>query len=77
MYTGITEERKREQRDALADCVSGYVPARAAPDSPHDVRQRKGAAARPKRVASGSDSVAADSESVASDSDGATPSPSV
>jgi maltose O-acetyltransferase len=35
MYTGITEERKREQRDALANGTSGYVPATAAPGSPY------------------------------------------
>ena len=34
IYSGITEERKREQRDALANGASGYVPARPAPDSP-------------------------------------------
>ena len=34
IWTGITEERKREQRDALANGVSGYVPATPAPGSP-------------------------------------------
>ena len=34
IYTGITEERKREQRDALANGVSGYVPGLPAPHSP-------------------------------------------
>lgn len=38
--TGITEERKREQFEALADCAAGYVPARAAPGSPHALKQR-------------------------------------
>lgn len=33
--SGISEERKREQRDALADGASGYIPATAAPGSPH------------------------------------------
>jgi len=35
IFSGITEARKREQRDALANGVSGYVPAGAAPDSPY------------------------------------------
>ena len=34
--TGITEERKEEQREALADAASGYIQARAAPDSPYE-----------------------------------------
>ena len=34
IHSGITEERKREQRDALANGRSGYVPAGPAPDSP-------------------------------------------
>jgi hypothetical protein len=34
IYTGITDARKREQREALANGVSGYVPALPAPDSP-------------------------------------------
>lgn len=33
--SGITEGRKREQREALAEGASGYVPAAAAPGSPH------------------------------------------
>jgi acetyltransferase-like isoleucine patch superfamily enzyme len=33
--SSITQERKRMQRDALADGASGYVPARAAPGSPY------------------------------------------
>ncbi len=32
--SGITEERKREQREALGNGTSGYVPALPAPDSP-------------------------------------------
>jgi Bacterial transferase hexapeptide (six repeats) len=32
--SGITPERKREQREALANGGSGYVPALPAPDSP-------------------------------------------
>jgi len=39
--TGITEERKREQREALANCASGFVPASAAPGSPHELRERR------------------------------------
>jgi maltose O-acetyltransferase len=34
IHSGITEERKREQREALANGASGYVPAGPAPDSP-------------------------------------------
>ena len=34
IFSGITEERKREQRDALANGASGYVEAGPAPDSP-------------------------------------------
>jgi len=33
--TGISEDRKREQREALVGTGSGYVPARAAPGSPY------------------------------------------
>jgi acetyltransferase-like isoleucine patch superfamily enzyme len=33
--SGITEDRKRQQREALADGVSGYVPAEPAPGSPY------------------------------------------
>lgn len=39
--TGITDARKREQREALAGGASGYVPAAAAPDSPHVLRDRQ------------------------------------
>lgn len=39
--TGITEERKREQREALANCGSGFVPARAAPGSPYERRRNR------------------------------------
>jgi maltose O-acetyltransferase len=35
MASDITEDRKREQREALADGVVGYVPGRAAPGSPY------------------------------------------
>jgi maltose O-acetyltransferase len=35
LVSGITEDRKRTQRAALADGASGYVPALAAPGSPH------------------------------------------
>ena len=38
--TGITDERKREQFEALADCAAGYVPGDAAPGSPHALKQR-------------------------------------
>jgi maltose O-acetyltransferase len=38
--SGITEERKREQREALATGV-GYVPARSAPGSPHQLAGRR------------------------------------
>jgi len=34
IYSGITDARKREQRETLANGVSGYVPALPAPDSP-------------------------------------------
>jgi acetyltransferase-like isoleucine patch superfamily enzyme len=34
IYTGITDARKLEQRETLANGVSGYVPALPAPDSP-------------------------------------------
>ena len=38
--TGISEGRKREQYEALADCAAGYVPGGAAPGSPHALKQR-------------------------------------
>jgi acetyltransferase-like isoleucine patch superfamily enzyme len=41
VFSGITEERKREQREALAGGASGYVPARAAPGSPHALRDQR------------------------------------
>ena len=41
LASGITEERKHEQREALADRASGYVPARAAPNSPYERRPAK------------------------------------
>jgi maltose O-acetyltransferase len=34
IHSGITEERKRAQREALADAASGYVPARGNPSRP-------------------------------------------
>jgi maltose O-acetyltransferase len=34
IFSGITEERKNEQREALAGVASGYVPAEPAPGSP-------------------------------------------
>jgi maltose O-acetyltransferase len=34
VFSGITEERKRAQREALANGGSGYVPAAASPGSP-------------------------------------------
>jgi acetyltransferase-like isoleucine patch superfamily enzyme len=34
VFSGITDARKREQQQALANGVSGYVPAVQAPDSP-------------------------------------------
>jgi maltose O-acetyltransferase len=40
LESGITEERKLEQRDALADCAPGFVPAAPPPGSPYE---RKGA----------------------------------
>jgi maltose O-acetyltransferase len=41
MASGITEERKRAQRDALADGKVGYVPGRPAPGSPYEVSERR------------------------------------
>ena len=41
LATGITEERKREQREALADNAAGYVPARAHPGSPFELAERR------------------------------------
>jgi acetyltransferase-like isoleucine patch superfamily enzyme len=41
LSSGITEERKREQRQALADGVSGYVPGGGAPGSPHELRKQR------------------------------------
>jgi maltose O-acetyltransferase len=46
IFSGITDERKRLQREALAGGASGYVPALAAPGSPHADRNGSGAAAR-------------------------------
>ena len=44
--TGITEERKRVQREALAGGAAGYVPARFAPGSPYE-RDRRAAEPAP------------------------------
>jgi maltose O-acetyltransferase len=41
MDTDITEERKREQREALANGVSGYVPGSPPPSSPYELEQRR------------------------------------
>jgi maltose O-acetyltransferase len=41
----ITDERRREQREALAGGVSGYVPARPSPGSPFFEQQQKQQAA--------------------------------
>jgi maltose O-acetyltransferase len=40
IFSGITDERKREQREALASGGSGYVPAEPAPGSPFVLAQR-------------------------------------
>lgn len=39
--SGITDARKREQREALADGVSGYIPATAAPGGPYALREQR------------------------------------
>jgi maltose O-acetyltransferase len=41
IFSGITKERKREQREALAGGGSGYVPAAPAPGSPFTLADRK------------------------------------
>jgi acetyltransferase-like isoleucine patch superfamily enzyme len=41
IFSGITEERKREQREALAGGASGYVPATPAPGSPFVLAQQR------------------------------------
>jgi acetyltransferase-like isoleucine patch superfamily enzyme len=41
VHTGITEERKREQREALAGASSGYIPAGPAPGSPYALRHER------------------------------------
>jgi len=41
MSSGIPEERKRAQREALADGASGYVPAEGAPGSPYALRNQR------------------------------------
>lgn len=38
LYAGITDARKREQREMLAGGASGFVPARYAPGSPYALR---------------------------------------
>jgi maltose O-acetyltransferase len=40
LHSGITEERKLEQREALSGGASGYVPAPGAPGSPDALRKR-------------------------------------
>jgi acetyltransferase-like isoleucine patch superfamily enzyme len=40
-FSGITEERKDEQREALAGGASGYVPAAPAPGSPYALAQQR------------------------------------
>lgn len=49
--TGITEERKRKQREALAGCASGFVPARPAPGSPYELRELRRSASVPASTA--------------------------
>jgi len=39
IHSGITEDRKLEQREALANGGSGYVPAEPAPGSPFELAQ--------------------------------------
>jgi carbonic anhydrase/acetyltransferase-like protein (isoleucine patch superfamily) len=41
MHSGITDERKRAQREALADAASGYVPAHGAPGSADALRKAR------------------------------------
>ncbi len=41
VFSGITEERKHEQREALAGGASGYVPAEPAPGSPFVLAQQR------------------------------------
>lgn len=38
--TGISEQNKRAQREAMANGVSGYVPGGGAPDSPYRAEQK-------------------------------------
>ena len=40
IFSGITEDRKRAQREALAGGASGYLPARPAPGSPYTQRSQ-------------------------------------
>jgi maltose O-acetyltransferase len=39
LSSGITEERKREQRERLSGAVSGFVPAWAVPGSPYALKE--------------------------------------
>jgi maltose O-acetyltransferase len=39
--SGITEARKSEQREALVDGASGYIPAQPAPGSPHVLKVQR------------------------------------
>lgn len=41
MSSGITEARKREQREALVDGASGYIPIRGGPGSPSALRNQR------------------------------------
>jgi maltose O-acetyltransferase len=43
LASGITEARKREQREALSGGGSGYIPAREVPGSPYALNARKAA----------------------------------
>jgi hypothetical protein len=54
MDTGITEARKREQREELAGAVLAYVPVRSAPGSPYALRNEHQPTSVPERVASAS-----------------------
>ena len=46
IFSGITEERKHEQREALAGVASGYVPAEPAPGSPFVLAHRSARSVR-------------------------------
>lgn len=60
--TGITEERKREQREALANCASGFVPARPGPGSPYELRERRRGGGVPAPAAPSEEAVPATAE---------------